>query len=190
MARGVPPQSAMDEVPQDKKRMIVNSLNDLINMGKCETNTALRERIGAYFDLCAEGNLRPGMSTLRLAIGVSRTTLYDWSMGRFCDPERAEIIRRAKDMIESYVEQAFLQGQINPVSGIFMLKTYFGYNETMNEEYKAFERAQGDNNKTALTAAELPKLGNAMENMDDNSNITSYRHPLSAEHLPKLGNME
>ena len=190
MARGVPPQAAMDEVPQDKKRMIVNSLNDLINMGKCETNMALRERIGMYFDLCASGSLRPGMSTLRLAIGVSKTTLYDWSVGNHCDAERAEIIRKAKDAIEAYVEQCMFQGQINPVSGIFVLKSYFGYNENLNEEYKAFERANENKEKVSLTAAELPKLGIAMDNTDDSNRNTSYIPSLTAEYLPKLGNME
>ena len=128
MARGTPPQAGLDEVEQDKKQLIVSNLQDLIDMGKCETNTALRERIGMYFDLCAHGNLRPGMSTLRLAIGVSKTTLYDWSVGNHCDSERAEIIRRAKDAIEAYVEQAMFQGQLNPVSAMFILKSYFGYN--------------------------------------------------------------
>ena len=70
MARGTPPQAGIEEVSQDKKQLIVSNLQDLIDMGKCETNTALRERIGMYFDLCAHGNLRPGMSTLRLAIWV------------------------------------------------------------------------------------------------------------------------
>lgn len=159
MARGIPPQAGLDEVDQDKKKMIVSSLQDLIDMGKCETNTALRERIGMYFDLCANGSLKPGMATLRLAIGVSRTTLYDWSVGNHCDEERTEIIRRAKDVIESYLEQCFLQGQVNPVSAMFMLKVYFGYNETFNEEFKAEERALKSKNVNSLCAKDLPKLG-------------------------------
>lgn len=187
MARGIPPQAEIENIDQDKKQKIVGSLQELVEMGKPETNTALRERIGYYFDLCREGRLRPGMGTLRLAIGVSKTTLYDWSRGNHCDEERHEIIRTAKDMLEAYLEQAMFDGQINPIPAIFMLKSYFGYNELMNEEIKAEQR---DNRETrnVLSAAELPKLGCV------NNDLPTIEVPhkeervvLSASELPKLG---
>lgn len=187
MPRGTPPQAGIDEVNQDKKRLIVRSLQDLIDMGKCETNTALRERIGMYFDLCAEGNLRPGMTTLRLAIGVSKTTLYDWSKGNHCDEERTEIIQCAKDAIEAYLEQAFLQGQINPVSAMFMYKIYFGYSETFNEEFKADERAMKSKNVNSLCAKDLPKLGQALSAKEVLELTQESQDVLTAEQLPKLG---
>ena len=42
-------------------------------------------------------------------------------------PEYADAVRRAKQMVENYVEEGLLNGSVNAIGGIFNLKNNFGW---------------------------------------------------------------
>lgn len=152
---GKSPQEQLTEMNPAKTRAIIHSLRQLYDMGKPETNGELKERIDMFFQFCEDSNIRPGVQALCTALHISRTTLFRWSNGEDCDRERQEIIGTAKSFIESFLEQVTLSGQVSPPVGIFLLKAWCGYKDTISIE----ENIPHEEVRRVLTAAELPKLG-------------------------------
>ena len=121
-------------------------------MGKPETNLELKERIDMFFQFCEDSNIRPGVQALCTALHISRTTLFRWSNGEDCDRERQEIVVMAKSFIESFLEQVTLSGQVSPPVGIFLLKAWCGYKDTISIE----ESIPHEETRRVLRADELP----------------------------------
>ena len=124
------PQRSLQSIPAEKVQIIVTDLLQLHELGKCEDDAAVEERISQYFQLCRETSIRPGIESLSAALHVDRTTIWRWARGEGCSKRRSEAIASAKAMIASFVEQAMMSGQINPVTGIFLSKNWLGYSDT------------------------------------------------------------
>lgn len=131
---GKSPQGQLAELNPAKVKAIIHSLRELYDMGKPETNSELKERIDMFFQFCEDSNVRPGIQVLCTALHVSRTTLFRWSNGEDCDRERQEIIGMAKSFIDSFLEQVTLSGQVSPPVGIFLLKNWCSYRDTISLE--------------------------------------------------------
>ena len=163
---GKAPQTQLEVMNPEKTRAIIHSLRQLYDMGKPETNLELKERIDMFFQFCEDSSVRPGVQALCTALHISRTTLFRWSNGEDCDRERQEIVSMAKSFIDSFLEQVTLSGQVSPPVGIFLLKNWCSYKDTVSIE----ENIPNTKTTHALTAAQLPKLGNMAE--DNGSNAT------------------
>ena len=131
---GKAPQTQLEVMNPEKTRAIIHSLRQLYDMGKPETNLELKERIDMFFQFCEDSNIRPGIQAMCTALHISRTTLFRWSNGEDCDQERQEIIAMAKSFIDSFLEQATLSGQVSPPVGIFLLKNWCSYKDTISLE--------------------------------------------------------
>lgn len=96
-----------------------------------DDDDAVAERIQWFFKHCIEDDMKPTVMGLANALGVSRKTLYDWSKGRRRGEksERADLIKRAYDLLAELWEDYMLNGKVNPVSGIFLGKNHFGYTD-------------------------------------------------------------
>jgi hypothetical protein len=149
------PQLQIKNIPDDVSQGIVSNLMELHNLGKAQTDLEVADRVDAYFNLCATTSLKPSIESLALALSISRQTLYDWSKGRGCSPERAECIQNAKQIITAFVEQSMLSGKLNPVSAIFTLKNYSGW----KNEGSFDERTDDNQTNAPLPISSLPKLG-------------------------------
>lgn len=163
---GKAPQGQLTEMNPVKVKAIIQCLRELYDMGKPETNAELKQRIDMFFQFCEDSSVRPGIQALCTALHVSRTTLYRWSNGENCDNERREIIGMAKSFIDSFLEQVTLSGQVSPPVGIFLLKNWCSYKDTVSIE----ENMPDTKTTRILTAAQLPKLGEMTE--DSSSNAT------------------
>lgn len=172
MARGVAPQTELDTADPSKTQLIMESLIDLNELGKPETNAQLKDRISRYFAYCERSSLRPGIESLAYACGVSRITIYQWSLGNGCDSERQEIILSAKGMIAAYLEQAALSGLINPATAIFLMKGWLGYSDTVSLEQKAEEENERNKGKHTIKSADLlPQLKAMMGDVEKASKL-------------------
>lgn len=127
-------QGQLTEMNPEKVRAIIHSLRELYDMGKPETNEELRERIDDFFEFCERTSVRPGIQSLCTSLHISRMTLFRWSNGEDCDRERQEIINMAKSFIDSFLEQVTLSGQVSPPVGIFLLKNWCSYKDTVSIE--------------------------------------------------------
>ena len=90
----------------------------------------VRERIGLYFNHCAENDRKPQVVGLCNWLGISRQTLNVWCKGVSRRETHGDIIKRAVGMIEEQWADYMQNGKINPASGIFLGKNWYGYKDT------------------------------------------------------------
>ncbi|WP_287649978.1 hypothetical protein [Blautia sp.] len=128
------PSSQVNDLEPDLVAETVKSLLELNHLGKPETDTEVKNRVNQYFQFCQDTGTRPGIETLCLSLHISRTTLFNWSSGIGCSAERQEIIEKAKTFIAAFLEQIVLRGRISPPSGIFLMKAWLGYRDTISFE--------------------------------------------------------
>lgn len=88
------PQAAVDEIEPEGVQQLCNSIRELYDKGKPQSDEEVKQRIDEYFDFCQRSSIRPGIETLALSLHVSRITIYNWGNGVCCSPERQEIIQR------------------------------------------------------------------------------------------------
>lgn len=89
----------------------------------------VEERILWYFSHCASDDMKPTVSGMANALGVSRDTLWDWSKGNNRVLTHRDLIKRAYQALSELWEDYMLNGKINPVAGIFIGKNHFGYRD-------------------------------------------------------------
>ena len=97
----------------------------------------LRSRVLDYFQLCADHDMKPGVAAVGLAIGLDRRRLWEIRSGSSRNgtipQECKDIINEVYDSLEVLWEGYMTNGKINPVSGIFLGKNNFGYQD--KQEY-------------------------------------------------------
>lgn len=89
----------------------------------------VRERLYWYFDHCADYDMKPTVTGFCNALKIGRTTLFDWKRGNFRAGTHQAVILEAYDVLEELWENYMQNGKINPVSGIFLGKNNFGYQD-------------------------------------------------------------
>lgn len=143
------PQQQIDDLEPDFVSTVVESLRELNDLGKPETDAELENRIDEYFKFCQRTGNRPGVESLCFSLHISRTTLFNWNAGIGCSEHRKELINRAKGFIAAFMEQAMTRGKISPPSGIFLMKNWLNYKDTVSFENVAdLNGSVGQNNLT------------------------------------------
>lgn len=134
------PGQQLADLPDEFVQETVQSLKQLNDLGRPETDAEVQERINQYFQFCQDTGNRPGIESLCLALHISRTTLFNWVRGYGCSPERKQIAERAKSFVGAFLEQSVLRGKISPPSGIFIMKNWLGYKDTISLEETAITK--------------------------------------------------
>ena len=124
------PMERIDDIETDDKREIMNNLLALRAKGKPANDEEVKRRIDEFFEYCRISGLRPGVESLGIALGVSRQTVWKWAHGVACGPKRQELIENALAFIAGFLEQCGMQGKINPVTYIFLMKNWYGYSDS------------------------------------------------------------
>lgn len=156
MARNSYPQTQLDEIEPGTVQQIVTSLKELHDMGRPKSDDEVAKRIDDYFDFCQRSSIRPGIESLCMSLHISRTTLFRWNKGDDCTPYRQELIQSAKSFIGAFLEQAMLGGKISPPSGIFLMKNWLSYKDTISFE----DTAPETNSQKTLSGEDIRKLLN------------------------------
>jgi Arc/MetJ-type ribon-helix-helix transcriptional regulator len=82
--------------------------------------------VQAYFDYCAEHELKPCKAGLSLFLGIHKSTLYEWDANRTRYGDISEIIRHAVELMEAqYVNRV----EAYPTGNIFLLKSSHGHKD-------------------------------------------------------------
>lgn len=93
----------------------------------------VRTRIDEYFALMEKYDSKPLVSALATALGMGRQKLQNIARGldttNTVSRESKEAIAEAYGLLEDNWEFSFVNGTINPVTGIFMAKNNFGYRD-------------------------------------------------------------
>lgn len=120
----------------------------------------VRQRIQEYFVLCGQNDMKPTVTGFCNALKMPRSTLWDLKQGRFRENTHQAVILEAYATLEALWEDYMQNGKINPVSGIFLGKNNFGYQD--KQEYVVTPNANAvqsvEPTIIAEKYAELPEL--------------------------------
>lgn len=119
--------------PEDNSRFLNFTLL-LYRLGEVDIDDvdAVRDRIFGYFELCARYDMKPSMAELALAMRMTRLQLYYFKNNngqKRLKREVREALRMAEAIIDAQMNAYMLNGKVNPVSGIFLMKNCFGYKD-------------------------------------------------------------
>lgn len=118
---------------------------------------AVTDRLGEYFALYEQADLKPTVAGMAIALnGMSRQTLTAIAHDRVTGstgyksalpPEVTATIKKAYKLMENMWETYMNSGKINPVSGIFLGKNNYGYQD--KTEYVLTPNTQNDSDYDA-----------------------------------------
>ena len=98
----------------------------------------VNQRLDDYFMLMGERDVKPTVAGMAMALGVSRQSL--WAIANNAPmggkgnlpnlpADCTDSIKKAYHMMELMWEEYMVHGKINPVTGIFLAKNNFGYQD-------------------------------------------------------------
>ena len=90
----------------------------------------VEQRIGEYFQHCADYDRRPQVVGMCNWLGISRDTLNSWKNGEYRSGTHSDIIKKAMSFLEEMWAEAMLTNRLNPATGCFMGKNWYQYADT------------------------------------------------------------
>lgn len=123
----------LPDAPDDDSnvRFINNSLR-LAALPQIDINDpdALQQRVLEYFQISAEDNIKPSVVGLAVSLGVDRRKIWDYvNEVRPINPQSRGVLKKAYELLDLNMNNLMLNGKINPVSGIFLMKNHYGYRD-------------------------------------------------------------
>ena len=110
------------------------------------------ERINGYFRDCAEQQMIPTVENLSLALGTVRQVIWQWENGQGCSRARADMIKKAKQILASIDAELVSSGKIPQVVYIFRAKNFY----QMSDQQEITINAQ-DNREQDMSAEDIAK---------------------------------
>lgn len=89
----------------------------------------VEQRITDYFVHCAENDRKPQLVGMANWLGISRDTLNSWKRGEYRKETHSDVVQKAVSALEEMWADYMLNGKVNPASGIFVSKNWFGYRD-------------------------------------------------------------
>ena len=124
------PQLIKERVEKTEKKeeisRIVNESFQYFPRKRALTNEEIAERLNGYFQQCVNEGQIPTVEDLALSLGTTRQNLLIWEHEVQKNPERAEMIQKAKEVLAGIDAKLVSEGKIPQVSYIFRAKNYFG----------------------------------------------------------------
>ncbi len=120
---------------------------------------AVRQRIGEYFKIYAEADMKPTVAGMAMALDVDRRRLWEIKTGAMVGgttkqnlpPETLDCIKKAYEILESSMESYANAGKINPVMAIFMMKNHFGYQDKTEYVLTPNQKQESDYNAEEIS---------------------------------------
>ena len=138
------------------------------------------ERLNEFFEIHARYDMKPTVAGMGMALGLDRRRLYEIKTGNYhTSKSLSELptlttvsIKKAYEYMEILWENYMQNGKINPVSGIFLGKNNFGYQD--KTEYVVTPNVNSDND---FSADDIRKryLNNSDEQLlSDSATLTDF----------------
>jgi hypothetical protein len=142
--------------PGDNQKYIAVSMK-LFNLPTIDLHNPeqVDARLNEYFQIQFEADLKPTVAGMAMALGIDRRRLWEIRSGakmggttEYDLPTSTLVsIKRAYDFMENLWENYMQNGKINPVSGIFLGKNNFGYQD--KTEYVVTPNVNNDSDYNA-----------------------------------------
>ena len=115
----------------------------------------VNDRLNEFFKIHADADMKPTVSGMGMALGLDRRRLWEIKTGNFGSNKwmhdlptlTVDSIKRAYEYMEILWENYMQNGKINPVSGIFLGKNNFGYQD--KTEYVVTPNMNNDSDYSA-----------------------------------------
>ena len=111
----------------------------LMNLPKIDVHDpeAVQQRLNDYFGYMASQDAKPTVAGMAMALGMDRRRLWEIKVGAHTTNkwledlpnEVKDSIKKAYSLMEYLWENYMVNGKINPVTGIFLGKNNFGYQD-------------------------------------------------------------
>lgn len=96
------------------------------NFPKVKDDEEVAERLNMFFAHCAETGELPTVEKMCLSLGSYYHEVNRWQREDGASPERAEMIRKAKEIIAAMDAELASKQKISPVVYIFRSKNFYG----------------------------------------------------------------
>ena len=115
----------------------------------------VNDRLEEFFKIHADADMKPTVSGMGMALGLDRRRLWEIKTGNYGTQKMLadlptltkDSIKRAYEYMEILWENYMQNGKINPVSGIFLGKNNFGYQD--KQEHVITPNTQSDSDFSA-----------------------------------------
>ena len=112
----------------------------------------VQNRLTEYFQIHFDADLKPTVAGMAMALGIDRRRLWEIradvaNRNQDLPTLTRDSIKKAYDFMENLWENYMQNGKINPVSGIFLGKNNFGYQD--KTEYVVTPNMQSDSDYSA-----------------------------------------
>jgi hypothetical protein len=118
---------------KDDVKRIMGNLMEWYKQTPIKTDDECAVRLEEFFTTCFARGEIPTVEKMCLALGYGRTTVWEWEAQASRGNTRANMIKKAKELLASFDAQMVTEGKINPVVYIFRAKNYFGLQD--KQEY-------------------------------------------------------
>ena len=125
------PEQTVQTAPGENTRYVHHSLQ-LYRLGKVDMSdpVAVENRVGEYFEICEQNDMKPSVAGLAVALGIDRVYLWEIRTGaKGKNPDVANTLKRVCALLDQQMVDYMQNGKINPASGIFLMKNNFGYTD-------------------------------------------------------------
>ena len=129
---GRKPSKAMENLEPGANQRIIQNALEAWKRPRIDTRdiNAVRERMSEYINYCMEHDVPLSAVGCASWLGINESSLKAWLTGYKGTVEHQRLANQFYMMLQDTWAQAMSEGQLNPVSGIFMSKVFFGYKDT------------------------------------------------------------
>lgn len=92
----------------------------------------VEQRIQEYFRYCTEEDRKPNLIGVANWLGIDRSTLNSWKRGEYRTATHSPLIQKVVGTLEEMWVDYMQNGKLNPASGIFLGKNFFGYKDVQD----------------------------------------------------------
>ena len=141
----------------------------LMNLPKIDVHDpeAVQKRLNDYFGYMASQDAKPTVAGMAMALGMDRRRLWEIKTGNYhtsksledLPKEVTDLIKKAYSLMEYLWENYMVNGKINPVTGIFLGKNNFGYQDKQEMVLTPNTQNESDFNEDDLRKRYLLERG-------------------------------
>lgn len=93
-----------------------------------KTDEECADRLNEFFKRLNDTGEVPTVEKMCLALGTTRTTVWEWEKGRL-GPARSNMIKKAKEILAALDAELVSKGKIPQITYIFRAKNFFGLSD-------------------------------------------------------------
>lgn len=168
---------AEDMKPRNRYQLYSSLVKKIPKIDKTDP-IQVKNRIMSYFDCCNKNDIATSPPDLARWLKTTTEQLRRWRVGEYRKDTHQSLIEDAWTRMEADLVNRIQTGAINPASGIFLLKNWFGYKDVQDVTI-----AKKDPNGELVSKEELERriLGTVVFEEEETPSIPAINAPDSPQ---------